>query len=136
MARKTALVAAAVGGLGWLVKVVLIWGNGGTNLDQGVVAVAYVVGLLALVTASAAAGAALARRQPWWIRGAAAVLGVVVFFLVSEALDAVVSPLAPAGTWQRDEVSIVATAVLALACAAAAAVSPRWRSTQARSASA
>jgi hypothetical protein len=120
-------VAALVGGLAWLVKVALIWGNGGTNLDEGAVSAMYLVGLVGLVVASAAAGAALTGTRPLWVRALAGVLGVAAFVLVSEVLDAVLSPLAAEGSWQREEVAIVATALLALGAAAGAVLSSRRR---------
>ena len=60
-ARKVTFVAGLTGGLSWLAKVALIWGNGGTNTDEGLVAVFYSVGLASLVLAAAAVGVWLTR---------------------------------------------------------------------------
>jgi hypothetical protein len=127
------VVAALVGGLAWLVKVALIWGNEGTNLDEGAVGAMYLAGLVGLVVAAGAAGAALTRTRPTWVRALAGVLGVAAFVLVSEVLDAVLSPLAEEGSWQREEVAIVATALLAVGSATAAVLSSRRRRVRAPS---
>lgn len=118
MARRIATGAALVGGVAWLVKVALIWGNGGTNLDEGVVGAMYLVGALSLLVASAASGAALLGGRPSWLRAVAAAAGIAVFILGSSLLDALLSPLAAEGSWQREEVAIVTMAVIALAGAA------------------
>jgi hypothetical protein len=114
IARRVTLVAGLVGGLGWLTKVALIWGNGGTNTDQGVVAVFYVVGLLGLVVAFAAAGAWLTAGRPVWQRALAVVVGLVTFFLTLAALDAVLAPVAPDDHWFAEEVEIVAMGLVGL----------------------
>jgi hypothetical protein len=119
-ARHVVLYAGTVGGLGWLVKVALIWENGGTNTDEGLVAVMFLVGALGLLVASAAAGAWLTARRPAWLRALAAVGGVVAFLAVFSLLDLVLSPLAEDGSWAKDEVEIVASALLGLALAVVA----------------
>jgi hypothetical protein len=119
-ARRVAFAAGLVGGISWLAKVAMIWGNDGTNTDKGLVAVAFLVGAAGLMVAAAAAGAWLAAARPLWLRAAAAIAGVVTFLVVFALLDAVLSPLAEDGHWSQDEVEIVASAVLALGLAAVA----------------
>ena len=116
-ARNVTFAAGLVGGLGWLIKVALIWGNGGTNTDQGLVAVLYFVGLASLVVAAAAAGVWLTANRPVVLRVLAGILGVVVIFVLFSLFDAVLSPLASDGHWFQQEVEIVATALVGLVLA-------------------
>jgi len=109
--------AALVGGLGWLVKVALIWANGGTNTDEGLVAVFFFVGLGGLVVAAAAAGVWLTADRPVIARALAGIAGVAAIFLLFALLDAVLSPLAPEGHWFQQEVEIVATALVGVVLA-------------------
>jgi hypothetical protein len=109
--------AGVVGGVGWLVKVALIWANGGSNTDQGLVAAFYFLGLGGLLVAWAACGAWLTTQRPVWLRVLASAGGVVAFFVVFGFLDLVLSPLAVDGHWFQDEIEIVAAALLGLALA-------------------
>ena len=120
VARKVTFTAGLVGGLGWLVKVALIWGNGGTNTDQGLVAVCYFVGVGGLIVAAAAAGAWLTASRPVVVRVLTGIMGVVAIFLLFTIFDAVLSPLARDGHWFQEEVEIVATALVGLVLALAA----------------
>lgn len=119
-ARQVAFWAGVVGGVGWLAKVALIWANGGTNTDEGLVAVMFAVGVLGMFVAAAAAGAWLTAGRPGWLRALAAAGGIVGFLVLFGLLDAVLSPLAEDGSWAQEEVEIVASAVLALGLAAIA----------------
>ena len=119
-ARKATFVAGLTGGLSWLVKVALIWGNGGTNTDEGLVAVLYLLGLASLVVAVAAAGAWLTASRPVVVRVLAGILGVVVMFVLFSAFDAVLSPMVSDGHWFQQEVEIVAAAPVGLVLAWAA----------------
>lgn len=119
-ARKVTFTAGLVGGLGWLVKVALIWGNSGTNTDQGLVAVFFFVGLGGLVVAAAAAGVWLTASRPIVVRVLAGIAGVAVLFLLFTLFDAVLSPLARDGHWFQQEVEIVAVALVGIVLALAA----------------
>jgi hypothetical protein len=110
-ARSVTFAAGLAGGLGWLVKVALIWGNDGTNTDEGLVAVFYFLGLASLVVAAAAAGVWLTVNRPVVMRVLAGILGVVVMFVLFSVFDAVLSPLASDGHWFQQEVEIVAAAL-------------------------
>ena len=65
--RRLAAVAWLVGGVAWLVKLTLIFANGGTNTNEGIVGVVFFVGVLALVVAGAASGFTLLRRWGIWL---------------------------------------------------------------------
>jgi hypothetical protein len=134
--RDAAVAAGLVGGGAWLAKVGLIWANGGSNTDQGVVAVMYLLGLVGLAAASAAAGVALTAGRRVVLRVLGGATGVIAFVVVFSILDPVLSPLAAEGSWMRDEMQILGTAVLALllvlvAVAAARRTGPAGRGTQA-----
>jgi hypothetical protein len=113
-ARDAAVATGLVGGLAWLAKVGLIWANGGSNTDQGVVAVMYLLGLLGLAAASAAAGVALTAGRPVVLRVLGGAAGVIAFVVVFSVLDPVLSPLAAQDSWMRAEMQILGAAVLAL----------------------
>ena len=119
-ARKVTFTAGLVGGLGWLVKVALIWGNGGTNTDQGLVAVFFFVGLGGLVVASVAAGVWLTANRPVMVRVLAGIVGLVAIWLLFTLLDAVLSPLVRDDHWFQQEVEIVVTALVGLVLASVA----------------
>jgi hypothetical protein len=120
-ARQVAMGAGLVGGFAWLVKVGLIWANGGTNTDQGVVAAMYLLGLGGLAVGAGAAGAALTAGRGVALRALGGAAGLVAFVVVFAVLDVVLSPLAPEDSWARDEMQIVGAAVLALVLVAVAA---------------
>lgn len=111
--RRIASVAALVGGVGWLVKVALIWANGGENLDSGPVAVFYFLGVLGLVVALAALGYTLVERAPVWLRAlvtvATPVLGLMLWSLLDQAIRAVYT----SDDWFREEAAVLLAAIVA-----------------------
>jgi hypothetical protein len=119
-ARTLTFVAGLTGGLGWVVKVALIWDNDGTNTDEGIVAVLYFLGLASMVVAAAAAGVWVTAHRPVVVRVLAGMIGVVVVFGLFSLFDAVLSPLVSDGHWFQQEVEIVATAMVGLVLAWAA----------------
>jgi hypothetical protein len=116
-AVRVVFVAGLVGSIAWLVKVALIWGNGGTNTDEGLVAVCYLIGFVGLVVACAAGGAWLTAGRPTWLRAVASIGGVVAFFVMFNLLDLLLSPLTSGGHWFQDEVEILVAATITLALA-------------------
>jgi hypothetical protein len=132
-ARKVTFVAGLTGGLGWLVKVALIWGNNGTNTDEGLVAVLYFLGLTSLLVAAVAAGVWLTSKRPVVVRVLAGIIGVVVMFVLFSVFDAVLSPLVSDGHWFQQEVEIVAAALVGFMLAwAARPVSTKDRAASSR----
>jgi hypothetical protein len=116
---RIASLAWLLGSAAWIVKVLLIWSNGGSNTDGGAVGAAFWLGLLALAVGGGAAGYALLRRRGRWLGVAGAVLGVVATWVVVDVVDGVLEAIVPVSGWFEDELGMVGSAVLALALAAA-----------------
>jgi hypothetical protein len=114
IALRVAAFAWLVGGAAWIVKILLIWENGGANTAEGVVGVAFIAGLAGLVVAGAAGGFALLRRWGVWLATAGVVLGAVATFIAFNLVDSLLQAIVPASGWFEEEVGIVGAAVLAL----------------------
>ena len=113
-ANRVASVAGILGGLLWLVKAGLIWGNGGTNTDEGIVAVFYLAGLLVLAVAALAAGYAVVTTAPIWLRALVSVATLALFWILFSVIDSAAHAVYSGDGWLDDELGIVVTAVLAL----------------------
>lgn len=111
--RRIASVAAVVGGVAWLVKVVLVWLGDGDS-GSAPVAIAEYVGWVGLFVALAAAGYTLVEKAPVWLRAVVAVatplLVLMVWLLVDQAARAMLS----GDGWLREELSTLIAAVVAL----------------------
>ena len=112
--RRLAAVAWLVGGVAWLVKLTLIFANGGTNTNEGIVGVAFFVGVLALVVAGAASGFTLLRRWGIWAAAIGVPIGAVATLVGFSVIDGVLQSVVPASGWFEEEVGILGTAVVAL----------------------
>ena len=113
MASRIAGALAVIGGAAWLVKVALIWENGGTNTTDGLVGVLFDVGAVAillalLVRAWCVPGPGLLRHRP------VAVLVVVVAFAAAVNLPILLGRVLLGRTWLAEEVGILLTAAAAL----------------------
>lgn len=113
-ANRVASVAGVLGGVSWLAKVGLIWANGGTNTDEGIVAVLYLAGLLVLAIAALAAGYAVVTTAPIWLRVVVSVATLALFWILYSVIDSAAQAMYSGGGWLDDELGIVVTAVLAL----------------------
>ena len=111
---RLAAVAWLVGGAAWLVKLTLILANGGSNTDEGIVGVAFFVGVLALAVAGAASGYTLLRRWGIWAAAVGAPIGAAATLVGISAIDSVLQPIVPASGWYDEEVGILAAAVIAI----------------------
>jgi hypothetical protein len=103
-----------VGGAGWLLKVFLIWGNGGENTGSGPVGYMYLVGWVAFAVALGAAGYTLVERAPVWLRGVVAVATPLLVLMVWQLMDQGIKSVYPGSSWLRDELSVVIAGVIAL----------------------
>jgi len=112
--RRIASIAAVVGGVGWLVKVALIWANGGANTDGGLVGVMYLLGLLGLVLALGAAGYTLVETAPVWLRAVVVVATPLLVFMVWQMVDQAIKALYTTENWLQGELSVLLAGVLAL----------------------
>lgn len=68
-ARRAAGLLALAAALAWSLKPGFIVSNGGENLDEGLVAVADMLGLALFVATGAALGLALTTGRAAWLRG-------------------------------------------------------------------
>ena len=111
---KICFIAAIAGGAVWLAKVALIWGNGGTNTGDGLVAVAFFIGFAGLLVALLAGGYSVVTTAPIWLRAVVSVcatlLGLMLFTIMDDAVKGVYS----SDGWLRDELGIVITASIAV----------------------
>ena len=112
--RRLAAVAWLVGGVAWLVKLTLILANGGSNTDEGIVAVFFLAGVLALVVAGAASGFTLCRRWGTWAAVIGVPIGAAATLVGINLIDSVLKAVVPASGWYEDEVGILGAAVIAL----------------------
>jgi hypothetical protein len=113
--RRIASIAAVVGGVGWLMKVLLIWGNGGVSADTGPVPLMHLIGLVMLALALAAAGYTLVERAPVWLRGVVAIATPLLVLMLWQLLDQGVKAVYPGDSWLRNEVSVLVAAAVAIA---------------------
>lgn len=113
-AGKIASIAALAGGVAWLVKVGLIWGNGGTNTDGGLVSVCYLLGLVALTVALLAAGYSVVASAPVWLRVVVSVAVLALGWIIFGSIDSAAKGVYDGDDWLRDELGILISAALAL----------------------
>lgn len=111
---RLAAVAWLVGGAAWLLKLTLILANGGSNTDEGIVGIAFLVGVLALVVAGAASGFTLLRRWGIWAAAIGVPIGAAVTLVGISVIDSVLQPIVPASGWYDEEVGILGAAVIAI----------------------
>jgi len=113
--RRIASVAALVGGVCWLVRVALIWAGGGENTDGGLVGVMFLLGLVGLVVALAAAGYTLVETAPVWLRAVVVVATPLLVFMVWQMIDQAILAVYTSGGWLRGELNVLLAALVALA---------------------
>lgn len=114
MAFRIAGVLAVVGGAAWLVKIALIWENGGTNTTDGLVGVLFDVGAVGILL-----GAGI---RAWHVPPArgllryrtVALVAVVVAFAAAVNLPILLGWVLFGRTWLAEEVGVMLTAVAAL----------------------
>jgi hypothetical protein len=112
MAARVAGLLAVFGGVVWLVKIAMIWDNGGTNTTEGLVGLLFDIGALAILSAVVvrawrAPGRGLRHR-------ALAVPAVVVAFALAVNLPILLGWALFGRTWLAEELGILLTAVAAI----------------------
>jgi len=125
MAFRIAGVLAVVGGAAWLVKIALIWENGGTNTTDGLVGVLFVVGAVGILL-GAEIGAWHAPTRGLLRHRTVVLLAVVVAFAAAVNLPILLGWVLLGRTWLAEEVGVMLTAVAALVLGA------RWVSAATR----
>jgi hypothetical protein len=133
VAARAVLVTGAVCALGWLVKTALIAANGGTNTDEGLVALCYLVGLTGWILLGASTGALLVARLTGGTSARARVLvvvgavaGAVLAFPLMVAAVGLGQASYPGSGWMEDELGLLCLGILAgLGAASARRAVPR-----------
>jgi hypothetical protein len=112
MASRLVGALAVVGGVAWLVKVALIWQNGGTNTTDGLVGALFNVGAVAILLALTIR-AWLASARPVRYR-LLSVLAVTVAFVAAVDVPILIGWVLLGRTWLAEELGIILTAVAAV----------------------
>ena len=113
--------ALAAGGVSLLAKLAVILITDGEVTDTGAASFFLLLGVALLVVGCAALGFWLARRWHPAVRIVAAAAAVGLFFVAFSLLDSLGKTFVERGSYWRDEMGILLTAVLALALALPAA---------------
>lgn len=115
-ASRLAAVAAVAALVLWLLKALAIWNAGGLD-ESSLESPLFVAGLLAIVVALAAFGAAVTEGRPLAVRAAAAAAGVVAGAALSILLqNVIVKSLLPESTgWVEEEAGLWVSAALVAA---------------------
>jgi hypothetical protein len=99
------------GGLLWLLKVSLIWENGGSNTTDGVIGLLFLAGAVALAVTAVGWGWHLPRSGRIAHRAAAAVAGLFGLVAAVDLPIVLVRPLL-GGHWLAEEVGVLLTALV------------------------
>ena len=115
-AGRIAAIAAVAALVLWLVKALAIWRAGGLD-ESSLESPLFVAGLVALIVAAAAFGAAVTEGRPLAIRAATAAAGVIVGAALTILIqNAFVKPLLPESTgWVEEEAGLWLSAALVAA---------------------
>ena len=112
MALRLAGALAVVGGAAWLVKVALIWQNGGTNTTDGLVGVLFTVGAVAILLALVVR--VWSASDPQVRYRLLSVLAVAVAFVAAVDVPILLGWVLLGRTWLAEELGIILTAVAAV----------------------
>ncbi|HEX6247019.1 MAG TPA: hypothetical protein VFZ64_04050, partial [Nocardioidaceae bacterium] len=85
--RRIASIGALLGGLVWLVEAVVIWTGGADRAESGLVQTLFLVGIVVLFVALAAAGYTLVEKAPVWLRAVVAVATPLLVLMVWQLVD-------------------------------------------------
>ncbi len=115
--ERPARLLALTGGLSWIVKILLIWENGGTNTFGGAVGLMFLIGTVLLASATvlwtwhATGGRSLLMR-------AGLLLGALIVLLLAINLLSLVAYFVFPGSWLAGEFGVTLVAVAAIIAAA------------------
>ena len=109
LARSLAL----TGGLFWIVKILMIWENGGTNMVGGAVGLMFLIGTVLLALATALWTWRATRGRSILMR-AGLVLGALIALLLAIDLPILVGQSVLPGSWLAGEFGVILVAVAAI----------------------
>ena len=107
---------ALTGGLSWIVKVLLIWENGGTNRFGGTVGLMFMIGTVLLASATVLWTWRATGRRSLLMR-AGLLLGALMVLLLTINLASVVAYFIFPGSWLAGEFGVILVAVAAIIAA-------------------
>lgn len=111
--ERPARILALTGGLFWIVKILLIWENGGTNRYEGAVGIMFLIGTVLLASATvlwiwhASHGRSLLLR-------AGLLLGGLFVLLLAINLLSLVGYFVFPGSWLAGELGVILVAIAAI----------------------
>ena len=114
--ESLARILALTGGLSWIVKVLLIWENGGTNRFGGTVGLMFMIGTV-LLAAAAVLWTWDATRGRSLLMRAGLLLGAFIVLLLAINLPTFVGQTLFPGSWLADEFGVILVAVAAMIAA-------------------
>lgn len=114
--ERLARILALTGGLFWIVKILLIWENGGTNRYDGAVGLMFLIGTVLLASATVLWTWRATRGRSLLMR-AGLLLGALMVLLLAINLASVVAYFVFPGSWLAGEFGVILVAVAAIIAA-------------------
>ena len=115
--ERLARIFALTGGLFWIVKVLLIWENGGTNRFDGAVGLMFLLGTVLLASATALWAWHATRGRSLLMR-AGLLLGALTVLLFAINLLSLVAYFVFPGSWLAGEFGVILVAIASIFAAA------------------
>ena len=114
--ERLARILALTGGLFWIVKILLIWENGGTNTIGGAVGLMFLIGTVLLASATVLWTWRATRGRSLLMR-AGLLLGALIAQLLAINLPILVGQSVLPGSWLAAEFGVILVAVAAIIAA-------------------
>ena len=111
--ERPARLLALTGGLIWIVKIVSIWQNGGTNRVGGTVGLMFMLGMVLLAAATVLSTWHATHGRSFLMRAGLLLGALTVLFLAINLPILVGQTLLP-GSWLADEFGVILVAVAAI----------------------
>ncbi len=114
--ERLARILALTGGLVWIVKILFIWENGGTNMVGGAVGLMFLIGTVLLALATALFTWRATRGRSLLMR-AGLLLGALTALILAINLPILVGQSVLPGSWLAGEFGVILVAVAAIIAA-------------------